>query len=225
MDSHPRLRIETSPPINRPSTSNRRVFSEGQYKADIGNGPLRVPESRIVAGLLLDGVTPEQWNRAIVDRNLLQRRSAATARRQALLIRSRLETMDRGLWKMVRDGSLTVSTQALFAAAIKHSPLLGDFVDLVVREQFSLFAKTLPRELWSRYLEVCQCRDPEIPPWAESTRRKLGQNVFQILAEVGLIESTRSLTLRRVELEREVLSYLKKQKETRVLRCLQVCHG
>jgi hypothetical protein len=34
----------------------------------------------------------------------------------------------------VRDGTSTVASHALLAAAIKQSPLLGDFLDLVVRE-------------------------------------------------------------------------------------------
>ena len=40
--------------------------------------------------------------------------------------------MDADLWKLVRDGSGTVATQACLAAAVKHSALLGDFLDLVV---------------------------------------------------------------------------------------------
>ena len=44
------------------------------------------------------------------------------------------------LWKLVRDGKGTVATHAVFAAAVKHSPLLGDFLDLVVGEQYRLFS-------------------------------------------------------------------------------------
>jgi branched-chain amino acid transport system ATP-binding protein len=40
--------------------------------------------------------------------------------------------MDFDLWKLVRDGSTIVVTHALLAAAVKHSALLGDFLDLVV---------------------------------------------------------------------------------------------
>src|SRR5690348_7739746 len=110
-----------------------------RYSADITAGSLKVPESRIVARLLLDGVSGPAWKDAIERENVLQARSPATAKRLARLIRLRLETMDADLWKLVRDGTGPVATHAALAAAVKHSPLLGDFLDLVVRDQFRSF--------------------------------------------------------------------------------------
>ena len=78
--------------------------------------------------------------------NVLQARSPATARRLTKLIRGRLETMGPDLWKLVRDGNGTVATHAVFAAAVKHSPLLGDFLDLVVGEQYRLFSPALSKQ-------------------------------------------------------------------------------
>ena len=123
-------------------------MAEPRYKADIGGGSLKVPESRIIAGLLLDGVTDELWRHAIEVENVLQRRSPGTAKRQASLIRGRLQTMGPDLWQMVRDGSVTVATHAVLAAAIKHSTRLGDFLDLVVREHFRMFRPDLRRKEW-----------------------------------------------------------------------------
>jgi hypothetical protein len=37
-------------------------------------------------------------------------------------------TMGPPLWKLVRDGERGVAIHAVFAAAVKHSPLLGDFM-------------------------------------------------------------------------------------------------
>ena len=81
----------------------------------------------------------------------LQARHPATAVRLARLIRSRLESVDAELWKLVRDGTGTIASQALLAAAIKHSPLLGDFLDGVVREQYRLFHPILSKQLWEDY--------------------------------------------------------------------------
>ena len=98
---------------------------ESRYKADIAGGSLKLQESRVVAGLLLDGVSDTEWKNAIEVANVLQKRSPGTAKRQASLMRVRLETMMPELWELVRDGSKIVATHALFAAAIKHSTLLG----------------------------------------------------------------------------------------------------
>jgi len=105
-----------------------------RYKADPTAGALKLPESRIIADLLLRQVDPEGWTDAIVTKNVLRARNPATARRLTRLIRGRLDTMGPDLWKLVRDGSGKVATHAILAAAVKHSPLLGDFLDIERQE-------------------------------------------------------------------------------------------
>lgn len=180
-----------------------------------------MPESRIVADLLLRGVDDNEWRDAIDVQNALQKRSPATARRQASLIKARLTCMDSDLWELVRDGSHTVATHALFAAAVKHSCLLGDFVDLIVREQFRLFRTELPRKLWSDYLALCRSRDPNLPEWKESTSNKLADSVYRILAEVGILKDSKSYKLQPVSIAPEVIAYLNRHNEQYVRRCLE----
>jgi hypothetical protein len=196
--------------------------AEVRYKADITAGALKVPESRVIADLLLRGVDAEGWKDAIVTKNVLQARSPATAMRLTKLIRGRLETMGPELWKLVRDGKGSVATHAGLAAAVKHSPLLGDFLDLVVGEQYRLFGTALTNTMFADYLEGCRERDPDMPQWNESTRNRLRSSVFQMLAQAGYVENTRSLKLQTVHVAEQVLGYLKANKEEYVLRCIQV---
>lgn len=193
-----------------------------RYKADIGGGSLKVSESRIIAGLLLDGVSDDQWRHAIEVENVLQRRSPGTAKRQSSLIRVRLRTMGPDLWRLVRDGSTQVATQAVFAAAIKHSALLGDFLDLVVRDQFRMFRTDLPRKMWDQYLEQCRNRDPLMPVWRDSTANKLADCVYRILAEVGYITDSKTYRLKPVGVSSEVMDCLRENDEQYVLRRIQV---
>ena len=193
-----------------------------RYKADITAGALKLPESRLIADLLLRQVDTEGWKDAIVTKNVLQARNPATARRLTKLIRSRLETMGPELWKLVRDGKGTVAVHAVLAAAVKHSPLLGDFLEIVVAEQYRLFSPALSPNLFADYLEGCRERDPEMPQWNETTRRRLRSSIFQMLAQAGYIENTRSLKLQTVHVADQVLRYLKAKKEIYVLRCIQV---
>lgn len=181
-----------------------------------------MPESRTIAGLLLRSVDEQTWQDAIVNQNLLQARNPATAVRLGRLIRKRLATMDADLWQLVRDGSAIVATQAILAAAVKHSALLGDFLDLVIREQYRIFAKSLTNKLWDDYLDDCRGRDPDMPQWNESTRRRLRSSVYQILAQAGYINNTRQRTLQTVHIASQVLCYLEAHHEQYVLRCIQV---
>ena len=193
-----------------------------RYKADITAGALKLPESRIIADLLLRNVDAEGWSDAILTKNALQARNPATAQRLTRLIRGRLETMRPPLWKLVRDGQGSVATHAVFVAAVKHSPLLGDFLEIVVGEQYRLFSSALTNKLWADYLESCRERDPAMRLWNETTRRRLRSLVFQMLAEAGYIENTRSLKLKTVHIAEQVLRYLETSHEEYVLRCIQV---
>lgn len=191
-------------------------------KADITAGALKLPESRIIADLLLQRVDVAGWKDAIVTKNALQARNPATARRLTKLIRGRLETMGPDLWRLVRDGKGTVASHAVFVAAVKHSPLLGDFLEIVVGEQYRQFGTELSNKLFAEYLEGCRERDPDMPQWNETTRRRLRSSVFQMLAQAGYVENTRTLKLQAVHIADQVLRYLKGNHEEYVLRCIQV---
>lgn len=193
-----------------------------KYRADITAGSLKVAESRVIADLLLQQADDDAWKSALGRDNLLQARSPATARRLARLIRNRLETMTPDFWKLVRDGNSTVTTHACLAAAVKHSALLADFLELVVKEQYRIFAEKLTYQLWENFVADCQSRDPDLPPWSDSTIRRLRSSVFQVLEQAGYIDNTKSLRLQTVHLAREVVRYLEKHHESSVLRCIQV---
>lgn len=179
-----------------------------RYKADIAGGALKVYESRIIADLLLRGVTPAQWRQAIETENVLQKTSPGTAKRQASLIRGRLLSLTADAWVLVRDGAKPVATQAVFAGAVAHSALLRDFLDLVVRDHFRSGKLVLTRSHWLAYVEGCLERDPEMTEWTASTTNKLGDSVFQILTEVGLLSEADRPTLQPVYYQPEVVAYL-----------------
>jgi hypothetical protein len=208
--------------MTRASLARAREPAEVRYRADIIAGALMVPESRVIAGLLLRGVDEEAWTEAIVEQNVLKARRKAIAMRVSRLIRGRLETMDAGLVRMVRDGSGTVATHAVLAAAVKQSPLLGDFLALVVGEQYRQFGQSLSNKMWDDYLDGCRERDPSMPLWSEATRNRLRSSVFQTLAQAGYLENTRTLKLQTVHVAGQVLHYLKAHGETYVLNCIQV---
>lgn len=192
------------------------------YTATITSASLRLRESRIIAGLLIDGVDAIAWKHAVLEKNVLQMRSAVSVKRISRLLRARLEPMGRGLWEIVRDGDREQATQAAFAAAVKNSRLLGDFMDITMREQKALFAKKVEYRMWTDYIEGCRGRDPDMPDWSDATLARLRSAVFSMLAEAGYFRDTRSLLLQNVFVDAELAAYLRERGETYVLRCLEV---
>ncbi|WP_299753317.1 DUF1819 family protein [Devosia sp.] len=200
----------------------RAGMGQPRYKADIAGGSLQVSEARVVAGLLLAGASEEQWRRAISVDNVLQKRSAGTANRQATLIRNRLQTMGPDLWRIVQDGTNTAATHAMLACAIKHSPLLADFLHYTVRESFRLFRSDLPRRVWTSFIDRCHDLDPAMPQWADSTTQKLGDSAFRVLHEAGYLTGGAKNILQPVRVDPEVMGYLRNHDEMDVIIRLQV---
>lgn len=193
-----------------------------KFKADIAGGSLKLQESRIIAGLLLEQVSAEEWRKAIEDENVLQKRSPGTAARQASLIKTRLKTMGPDLWDLVRHGSKETATHALLASAVKHSAILAAFIDREVRERFRTFQHDLPRRAWSEFLEKLRDEDPNLPEWNQATAKKLGDTVFQILNEAGFIKDTKTYLLQPVQISPQVLRYLRDTGQQSIIENLQV---
>ena len=185
-------------------------------------GALKPMESQVIAKLLLEGLTKDEVCKRILQDNALQTRSKAAAVRVGRMLVQRLEPMGAELWKLIVEGPHSVRIQALLVATVKSEALLADFLDLVVREQWTVMSEVLPRHTWPGFLDDCCGRDPNVATWSESTRKKLGSAVFQCLEQAGYIENKSTGKLQRVTIAPQVLDYLDRHHESHVRRCLEV---
>ncbi len=192
------------------------------YTATITSASLRLRESRIIADLLLRDLEPHEWRDTLLGQNVLQMGSPESIKRIARLLRARLEPLGDTLWEMVRDGDRHLATQAAFAGATKNSRLLGDFLDIAIREQRALFNTHLNAHVWNDYIAGCRGRDPEMPLWSDQTLRRLRSAVFNILAETQYLDNTRNLRLQPVFVDPQLSAYLRERGESYVLRCMEV---
>jgi len=92
-----------------------------RYNAEISAGSLLPLESKRIPTLLLSDPDQAAWLRAIETENILQKKTPATARRQATLLRRRLTTLDAQAWQIIAERENEVVIQRPLAAAIKHS--------------------------------------------------------------------------------------------------------
>lgn len=99
------------------------------YSANLTKATLKVPESRIVADLLLKNLQSTEWKQRIQVDNVLQKRSPSAALTIAAYLALRLRPAGPELWRLIRDGSQEVATHAVLAAAITQSALIGHFLD------------------------------------------------------------------------------------------------
>lgn len=181
-----------------------------------------VRESRIVAGLLMDGVTSEQWDEAIRIENVLQKRTPASAQRNATAIRKRLERLEPEFWRALRYGDDELATQVAFCGALERNLLLVEFMETALRDAYISRAEHLDAFVWVDFLEERSHRDPAICDWKESTKKKMGQVVFRMLSEVGYLKSTRKLELQHVVIRPEVKTMLEEHYKKRIKKCMEV---
>ena len=180
-----------------------------------------VAESRRIAKLMLTKPSEAQWDRAIKDENILQKKPA-TARRQARLLRNRLGTLDDAGLKSVSEGVAEVCCQALLAASIRHSRLLGDFLRDVYIEDARRLERHLSHKQWDAFLSECEHRDDAVAGWSDSTREKLFQVIVRILAEAKYLDSTRKLGLTPPMLHPKTRAWLKQLGDAQTLALMEI---
>lgn len=181
-----------------------------------------VRETRLIAGLLLDRVPRDTWNQVILDENLLQKRSPASARRNAQAIRKRLERLEPNFWRALRDGDEELATQVAFCAALERNLLLVEFIEQIVSDAYRTHTEEIGLYLWTDFLENCAHKDFRINDWKKSSKDKMGQVVFRILAEMGYLDSSRSMKLQRVIIRPELKIMLEDSSWQRIKDCMEV---
>ncbi len=192
------------------------------YNSDLIGGSLMVRGSRVVADLLLQGVSPEAWKKAVEVDNLLQKRTTATAKRNATAVRKRLEKLDPMFWRAIRDGDDELATQAVLCAALERNLLLVEFFERVLSDAYVTHTVKLEAYQWSEFLEESARRDPAIFDWTESSKKKMGQVIFRILGEAGYLKSSRNPELQQVIIRPEIKTMLEDSYRYRILACMEV---
>jgi alkylated DNA nucleotide flippase Atl1 len=195
------------------------------YGSDLIGGSLQVRESRIVADLLLQDASPEQWHEVIQQQNRLQKRAPASAKRVAQAIRKRLERLDAPFWRAIRDGDDELATQVVFCSALERNLLLVEFIETVLKDAFVTRAGVLEPYHWNEFLDERSHRDSTITTWTESSRKKMAQVVYRMLAEVGLLKSTRNMKLQKLMIRSEVRVLLDDSYRYRIKACLEVSNA
>ena len=82
-----------------------------KYTADMTAGSLLTYETRIVAGLLVEGNDFKQIRQMVEKQNVLQKRSIEAAKRMFSLIKNRLDEFDEEFFKLV--GKINLDSSAV----------------------------------------------------------------------------------------------------------------
>lgn len=193
-----------------------------EYKGDLVGGPLMIRECRIISELLLNKLSPEAWGEKICNENVLQKRTTTSAKRNAYTIRKRLSSLEPQFLEAIVNGDDELATQAVFCGVLNQNLLLIEFIETVLADAYSSKSEKLDFFSWSDFIEERSLRDRTLRDLKESTKNKIRQVVFRILADVGYIKSTRNLLLQNVLVRQEIKEILENTNKIRIKRCLEV---
>lgn len=199
---------------------DRMKKQESKYTADMTAGSLLTYETRIIAGLLLDGVDMKAIKTQVEKQNILQKRSIEAAKRMFSLIKNRLMGFDNDFYKLIYYGDADTSRQAMLVATIKNSRVMEEFMLSTVREKYLTGDRQLPKSAWNRFVDGSQLGNPDFPKWTQNTFQKIGDCIYRALNEAGYLSDTNEL--QSVYISREVKAYLADHNMPRLLECLEV---
>jgi len=205
------------------ATNKSDAFKSSKaYLGDLIGGSLMIRESQIIAELLLKSPSKEEWSDAIVNQNILQKRSDASAKRNAATIKKRLENLNEEYLEKLAFGSAELSSQLMFAATLINSTMLADFMRNVVIDAKRMFRESLDSSDWESFWDDRSRLFPEFSQMTESTTYKIGQVAFKVLFDAGYIETTRNKKLQNVYLLPEVSTLLNQINRDDIIAAMEV---
>ncbi len=193
-----------------------------QYLGDLIGGSLMIKESQLIAELLLTDPTKEQWDDAIVEQNILQKRSAASAKRNAATIKKRIATMDNNFLRALADANHEEAAQLMVAATLINSPLLADFMRTVVMDAKRMYRESIDMKDWESFWEDKSRLYPELTEMSESSTYKIAQVAFKVMTDGGFLESTRSKLLTNVYVTPDVRNLLIHMNQENIIQAMEI---
>lgn len=180
------------------------------FNAEISAGALMVVETKQLANLLLTNPSKEEWKHAIEIENILQKKTPATAKRQAILIKKRLDLFHKDVLEMIAYGDNELTLQLIFASSLLHSQLHYDFMVKVYGEHIRKYERHISKSAWDNFWEECAVLDANINNWSDLTRSKLHQVIIKILSQAKYLDNPRSQTITPPYIRPEVKDLLKR---------------
>lgn len=161
------------------------------YKLSFTTGSLFVRGSALLAELYLK---EKDWGIArkiALEKNILQSRRGSSSKRVIREIALRLSTLEDSEVGLFMEGNIPEQRLLSFVAVCRYYRFVRDFVIEVVRDNWLQFKTVVDDVDYSRFYEDKELVHEELASVAESTRIKIKQVLFRILAEAGLLSSVK----------------------------------
>ena len=159
----------------------------GRYRLSFTTGGLFVQEAPPVIECYLRLGDWVKTRNQVRQENLLQVRTAAAATRISKEVTARLEQLDELELRAVLESGFRDQAYLLWVAACRRYAFIRDFATEVLREHYLLRRRQLTFGDYDNFYNAKALWHSELDEIAQSTQRKLRQNLFRMLREADLI--------------------------------------
>ncbi|EPW4493849.1 DUF1819 family protein [Vibrio parahaemolyticus] len=193
-----------------------------KYLGDLIGGSLMINEAQLIAELLLSEPNKEQWDEAIVEQNILQKRSPASAKRNAATIKKRIANLGNKFLSALVKANHEEAAQLMMAATLMNSPLLADFMRTVVMDAKRMYRENIDMKDWEYFWED-KCRIyPDFADMSESSTYKIAQVAFKVMTDGGFLESTKTKVLTNIYITPDVRDLLVEMDRDDIIQAMEI---
>ncbi|HAS6333996.1 TPA: DUF1819 family protein [Vibrio vulnificus] len=193
-----------------------------KYLGDLIGGSLMITEAKLIAELLLSEPNKEQWDEAIVEQNILQKRSPASAKRNAATIKKRIANLGNKFLSALVNANYEEAAQLMMAATLMNSPLLADFMRTVVMDAKRMYRENIDMKDWEYFWED-KCRIyPDFADMSESSTYKIAQVAFKVMTDGGFLESTKTKVLTNIYITPDVRDLLVEMDRDDIIQAMEI---
>ncbi|CAM2948180.1 DUF1819 family protein [Vibrio rarus] len=193
-----------------------------RYLGDLIGGSLMITEAQLIAELLLTELSKEDWDYAIVDQNILQKRSPASAKRNAATVKKRIGSLENRFLTSLVNANHEEAAQLMMAATLMNSPLLAEFMRTVVMDAKRMYRDSIDMKDWKEFWED-KCRlYPELAEMSEASTYKIAQVAFKVMTDGGFLESTKTKTLTNIYIVPDVRDLLIEMNREDIIQAMEV---
>ncbi|EGR0072239.1 DUF1819 family protein [Vibrio vulnificus] len=193
-----------------------------KYLGDLIGGSLMINEAQLIAELLLSEPNKEQWDEAIVEQNILQKRSPASAKRNAATIKKRIANLGNKFLSALVKANHEEAAQLMMAATLMNSPLLADFMRTVVMDAKRMYRENIDMKDWEYFWED-KCRIyPDFADMSEASTYKIAQVAFKVMTDGGFLESTKTKVLTNIYITPDVRDLLVEMDRDDIIQAMEI---
>lgn len=152
------------------------------------------PESSLIAERFLAHGNWQVTQAEVLEQNLLQSRTASSAKRIVGELVKRLQRLNNAELQFLVDANYEEKGYLLWLAICRCYRFLGEFAVEVLHERFITLQITLNHEDYNYFFTHKAAYNEKLAKLSESTQYKLRQTTFKMLRDVELLSSENIIT-------------------------------